>query len=49
MVTIYNASAECPECQEWMNPVEAIMGGTTGLCPQCRNLKFIKRVKGRMA
>jgi len=47
--TVYNSSTECPNCETMLNPVEVIMGGSTGLCPTCRNEKFAEKVKGRMA
>jgi hypothetical protein len=45
--TLYKGSAPCPQCGVIMNPVEFMM--SKGLCPQCREHRMSKRVKGKLA
>lgn len=45
--TIYDGSVQCPECGNWMTPVEAMYTGGK-MCPTCRNRRYGRHLKGAM-
>ena len=45
--TIYDGSKQCPDCGNFMTPVE-VMYMTGKICPTCRNTRFGKHVRGAM-
>ena len=47
--TVYNYSSICEQCGKIVNPVERVFSGDTGICAECRNKEFSKRLKNGMA